>query len=62
MLTQTPNLNPNLPKFNQLFYTMVPSFYGYYTGQPALAGTCGEELEDFVAAIFYCPQALADGN
>jgi len=27
-----------------------------------LAGTSGQELEDFVGAKFYCPHALADGN
>ena len=37
-------------------------FYGHYTGQSALAGTHGHELEDFVRAKFYCPHALADGN
>jgi len=39
-----------------------PPFYGYCTGQPALAGTSSYELEDFVGAKFYCPHALADGN
>jgi len=35
-----------------------------HTGQPALAGTHtpNEELEDFAAAKFYFPRALADGN
>jgi len=37
-------------------------FYGHYTGQPALAGTSSEELDDSVRAKFYCPHALADGN
>jgi len=37
-------------------------FYGHYTGQPALAGTYSQELEDFIGAKFYCPHALADGN
>jgi len=39
-----------------------PPFYGHYTGQPALAGTSSEELEDFAGAKFYCPHALAGGN
>jgi len=37
-------------------------FYGHHTGKPASAGTLSEKLEDFVAAKFYCPHALADGN
>jgi len=37
-------------------------FSGRYTGQPALAGTSSQELEDFVVAKFYCPHALADGK
>jgi len=40
--------------------TNQPPFYGHYIGQPALAGTSGED--DFVGAKFYCPHALADGN
>jgi len=39
-----------------------PPFYGHYTGQPVLASTSSQELEDFVGAKFYCPHALADGN
>jgi len=37
-------------------------FCGHYTGQPALASTPSQELEDFAGAKFYCPHALADGN
>jgi len=37
-------------------------FYDYYTGQPALAGTSSQELEDFVGAKFYYPEALADSK
>jgi len=33
-----------------------------YYGQPALAGTSIQELEDFVGTKFYCPHALAGGN
>jgi len=40
--------------------TNQPPFYGHYIGQPALAGTSGED--DFVGAKFYCPHALADGQ
>jgi len=36
-------------------------FYGHYAGQPALAGTPSEVLEDFVVAVLL-PNALADGN
>jgi len=39
-----------------------PPFYGRYRGQPALASTSSQELEDFVGAEFYCPHALADSN
>jgi len=39
-----------------------PTFYGHYTGQPALAGTASKQPEDFVGAKFYGPHALADGN
>jgi len=43
-------------------YLSLPPLYGHYTGQPALAGTRSKELEDYVAAKFYCPHVLADGN
>jgi len=33
-----------------------------FTGQPALAGTHSEVLEDFDGAKFYCLHALADGH
>jgi len=39
-----------------------PPFYGQYSGQPALADTSGQELQDFVGAQFYCQHALADGK
>ena len=39
-----------------------PPFCDHYTGQPALAGTSSEELEDFVGANFYCLHALAGSN
>ena len=39
-----------------------PPFYGHYTGQPALASTSSEELEDFVGAKFYCLHVLGGGN
>jgi len=42
--------------------TTQPTFYGHYTGQPALAGTSSQELEDFVGAEFCCQHALADSN
>jgi len=51
-------LLPNKTKQAQL---LLP-FYGYYTGQPALASTPSKELEYFIGAKFYCPHALADGN
>jgi len=41
------------------FIRQQPPFYGHYEGQPALAGTSSQELEDFVGAKFYCPHALA---
>jgi len=34
------------------YYTQhIPLFYSYSTGQPVLAGTPGQELEDFIGAI-----------
>jgi len=41
---------------------LLPPFYGYYTGQPALPGTHSEEVKDFVGAEFSCLHALTDGN
>jgi len=41
---------------------LLPPFYVHYTGQPVLAGTPSQELEDSVPGKFYCPHALADGN
>jgi len=32
------------------------------TEQPALPGNPSQKVEDYVAAKFYCPHALADGN
>jgi len=49
-------------KVSKIKYTTQPPFYGHYTGQPALAGTSSQELEDFVGAKFYYPHTLADGN
>jgi len=37
-------------------------FYGNNTGQPLLASTPSQELQDFVGGKFYCLHALADGN
>jgi len=37
-------------------------FCDHYTGQSALAGTSSYELEDFVAAKFQCPRAIANSN
>jgi len=34
----------------------------HYSGQPALASTRSEELEDIVRANFYYRHAIADGN
>ena len=42
--------------------TYLSLFYGHYTGQPALAGTPSQELENFVGAKFYCLHALSEGN
>jgi len=42
--------------------TTKPLFYGHYTGQPALAGTSGQGLADFVGVKFYCLHAHGDGN
>jgi len=36
-------------------------FYGYYTGQAALAGTPVKNWR-ILLVQFYCPHALADGN
>jgi len=41
---------------------IAATFYGHYTGQPALASTYSSELEDFVSEKFCCSHALADGN
>jgi len=44
---------------NSYQYTQL--IYRHYTGEPVMADTHTYELEDFVAAKFYCLQALADG-
>jgi len=41
--------------------TTTTTVYGHYTGQPALACTSSEELENFVGAKFYSPHASAFG-
>ena len=46
---------------NQKMHILLLPCYGHYTGQPVLAGTPVEKLEDFEAE-FYCPHALADGK
>ena len=65
-IEQTLSLDYNL-QVNKLFSCKVfyhctfscyqqqhqPSFYGHYTGQPTLASTSSQELEDFVGAKFY---------
>jgi len=52
----------NLSRRSHATTQSQPTFYGHYTGQPALAGTFSQELEDFVGAKIYCPHALADGK
>jgi len=41
---------------------LVHTQNGRYTGQPALAGTTNQKLEDSVGAKFHCRYALADGK
>jgi len=47
----------NHPNF-LIMYTHIQLCYGHYTGQPVLASTPSSQLEDFVAAKFYCLHAL----
>jgi len=51
----------NVPFQNKYGYIRYDYFTGQ-VGQPALADTPSEELEDFVEARFYCLHALADGK
>jgi len=51
-----------MPLVSKTQQQQQPPFYSHHTGQPALAGTSSQELEDFVGAKFYWPHALADGN
>jgi len=44
------------------YTTNQPPFYGHCIGNPALASTSSQKLEDFVGAKFYCQHALADSN
>jgi len=37
-------------------------FCSHHTGQPVLASTLSEELEDLVEAKFYCLHAVANDN
>ena len=46
-----------------LLLLLLLPFYGHHTGgQSASAGIRRQELENFIAAKFYCPHSLADGN
>jgi len=45
-----------------LMLIIIRSHFTVITGQPVLAGTHSQEMEDFVQATFYCLHAFADGS
>jgi len=51
-----------LPHCDEAWYYTARLFFGHYVGKCVLADTSSQQLEDFVGANFYSPDAVADSN